>query len=321
MKEINQNYFGYKLIINDWYNPKFKTPTGNEKKNKVKKNISKIKNFIYEYKNYSETIPVKTQPENNYTKKKFINKKVENNNNLKFNNKLKSKNINQSPKFITQEVNSISTQPNKIKIKPEKNNALKKNMRSNYSSESINNVNFNNYKKIQVNTNSLYPKDSFKIKKNNIYINGKESQSNLILKTELNESINTKQKKYREIIKINYQNNPKYNNPSNNSNRTIISNSVNKYKINNNLIQFNTTTKKKNYININTSQPNLKTVYPVKTIKEMNDNINYSYLNNNTEPFNNNIFYFPYKNEINGNNYYNFSNNNIYINHIQNIYN
>ena len=42
IKEMNDYNFGYKLIINDWNNPKFRTPTGNEKNiNNKNKDINK----------------------------------------------------------------------------------------------------------------------------------------------------------------------------------------------------------------------------------------------------------------------------------------
>ena len=105
-------------------------------------------------------------------------------------------------------------------------------------------MNFNNYKKIQVHTGSLYPQDSFKYKKgnnknNNVIINNEiEQKQKLILKTEFNDKNNYRDNFSREIIKINFQNTPKYNYTNYKfNNRT--NNIVNKYRINNNLILLN----------------------------------------------------------------------------------
>ena len=105
---------------------------------------------------------------------------------------------------------------------------------------------------------------------------------------------------------------------------------MNKYKINNNLIILNNTNnitpinKKKNVITFMPSQPNLNIKYPSQTIKTNNQNyiFNTSSFNNNLDGIlSNNIFQEQNKNKENGNNYYNITNNNIYINQFQNIYN
>jgi hypothetical protein len=309
IKEMNDYNFGYKLIINDWNNPKFRTPTGNEKninnKNNKKKEINNIiinDNNIYEFnKNYSETIRAKNEPQNNYSKKV---------NNLKFNNKLKYRFKNTEPKLIQKEKNNIYM-PN------DRTNKRNNNMKLNHSNDNIANVNFNNYKKIQVNTNNslLSKKDSFNFNYLNtttIKKEKKDSKKNSLIKTELKDKNEYRKKIHREIIKINYPN------------RT--SNSVNKFRINNNIIQLNNTTinKKKNvsYIPIDNE---IKIKYPEPTLTQVNNpGYNYNYFNStlNSNTFgnsisnNNNIYYTQNLNlnDENKNFFYFNNNNNIYNN-------
>ena len=348
IKEINNYYIGYKLYINDWINPDYITPGGNNNKNNNKNEINNYDD-IFENGDYSETINIaKNEPKNNYSKKSYNNKKnIQNNNsnnntNLKFNNKLKYKIKSIKPKFPEQEQNRIYFNENNINInnnlnnnnKIKQNNLLTKNLKLNYSNDNITNVNFNNFKKIQVHTGSLYPQDSFKYKKNsnknNVIINNEiEQKQKLIFKTEFNDKSDYKDNFSREIIKINFQNTPKYNYTNYKfNNRT--NNSVNKYRINNNLILLNNTNntpinKTKNIISFMPSQPNLNIKYPTQTIKTNNQNYffdnNSSFNNNLNSALSNNIYKVQNKNRENGNNYYNITNNNIFINQFQNIYN
>ena len=335
IKEINDYFLGYKLYFKEWFNLKYRTPTGLSGNN-YKKNKHEDINDILENKIFFETIPIKDEPENNYAKKRFISEIDENKNNInfKFNNKLKYKlksdnknsNINLEPK--EQEINkkiNIRQYTNAIK---RKQNKTTKNMKSNYSNDNITNVNFNNYKKIIVNKNPLYPKDSFRSNRknnpnNNNIIKVNKTKENLVLKTEINETINLKERMHREIIKINYQDKPMYNYSSNSFNNKS-SNSVNKSrKKTNNLIELNNSTmnKKKNSIKTMPSQPKLNVRFAATTIQTVGPNYNYNSNNNSTFNLPTNIYYSQNKNsnEI-GNNYYNITNNNIFINQFQNIY-
>ena len=320
IKEMNEYYLGFKFYIKDWYEPKFRTPTGNEEDDAII--FNDINNNFFEIKNYSETIPIKDEPDNNYSKKKFVIRTSENNN-LKFNNKLKkNKTTNQNLKLQEQDKyqdnNKVSE--NK-KLTKSTGGVVRKKLLQNNSKDIISNVNFNNYKKVQVNATHLFPKDSFRYNKNaNDYIKPKKAQQNLVLKTEINNN-NYKDKMYREIIKINYQNKPMYNYTNNRLNNNRNNYSVNKYRINNNLIQLNNTTtlnKKRNFITNMPSQPNFK----IQNVKGINYNYNdFSFLNNSLDkiiPGNN--YTEQKKPEQNRNNYYNINNNNIYINQFQNIY-
>ena len=313
IKEINDYYFGYKLNFNDWNNPKFRTPTGNEKNKNNKKiinsNIIINDSSIYEFKkNYSETIRAKNEPQNNYSKKV---------NNLKFNNKLKYRFKNTEPKPIEKGKNTLIIPNDKIN---KKNN----NMKLNHSNDNIANVNFNNYKKVPVNTNSvLNPKDSFNYHNTKTINKEKGAQKKLILKTELKDKSENKKKVNREIIEINYPNKYGYNHiterlNTNSYNRT--SNSANKFRINNNIIQLNNTTIKKKNILYIPKDNDIKIKYPEPTLTQVNNPVdNYHYfnstLNNNTfgNSISNNIYYTPNMNNENKNFFY-FNNNNIYNN-------
>ena len=337
IKEINNYFIGYKLYIKEWFDPNFITPGEKDKKVNFSKKNNNNYDDILENINFSETINAKDEPENNYVKK------YNNDSNLKFNNKLKYKIKSIKPKFPEQEQNRIyfnvnnNNEINNIinNNKLKKNNLMTKNLKSNYSNDNITNVNFNNYKKIQAHKGSLYPQDSFKHKKNNNKKNATknneiEPKQKLVLKTEFNNKNNYRENTNREIININFQNVPKYNYTNYKYNNNRPSNSVNKYKINNNLIILNNTNnitpinKKKNVITFMPSQPNLNIKYPSQTIKTNNQNyiFNTSSFNNNLDGIlSNNIFQEQNKNKENGNNYYNITNNNIYINQFQNIYN
>ena len=313
IKEINDYYFGYKLNFNDWNNPKFRTPTGNEKNKNNKKiinnNIIINDSSIYEFKkNYSETIRAKNEPQNNYSKKV---------NNLKFNNKLKYRFKNTEPKPIEKGKNTLNMPNDKIN---KKNN----NMKLNHSNDNIANVNFNNYKKVPVNANSvLNPKDSFNYHNTKTINKEKGSQKKLILKTELKDKSENKKKVNREIIEINYPNKYGYNHiterlNTNSYNRT--SNSANKFRINNNIIQLNNTTIKKKNIQYIPKDNDIKIKYPEPTLTQVNNPVdNYHYfnstLNNNTfgNSISNNIYYTSNMNNENKNFFY-FNNNNIYNN-------
>ena len=316
IKEINNHFFGYRLIINDWNNPKFRTPKGNEKdKNNNKKiirnnNNNTNSNNIFEYRNYSETIHVKNEPQNNYSKKT---------NNLKFNNKLKYRFKNTEPKIAEKETNTIYISKDKTN---KKNNSKQKLILSN---ENITNVNFNNYKKIHVNTNTLNQKHSFNNRNTNINIKTKEkidSQPKLILKTELKEKSDQKKKIYREIIKINYPNKHDYSYTTerfntNSYNRT--SSSANKFHCNNNIIQLNNTTIKKQNITYMPLDNDINIKYPEPTLARVkNPNYSYNYFpSRNTNNFGNNISnninYIQNSNNENKNYFY-YNNNNFYNN-------
>ena len=152
----------------------------------------------------------------------------------------------------------------------------------------------------------------------------------MILKTEFNNKSNYRDNFGREIIKINFQNTPKYNYTNYKFNNRM-NNSVNKYRINNNLIILNNAdnntpiNKQKNIISFMPSQTNLNIKYPTQTIKTNNQNYffdnNSSFNNNLNSALSNNIYKVQNKNRENGNNYYNITNNNIFINQFQNIYN
>lgn len=308
IKEINDNLFGYKLIFNDWSNPKFRTPQGNDtNKNSTNKKILNTKiiknDNIFENKKYSETIRAKNEPQNNYTKKTS---------NLKFNNKLKYRFKNTEPKIEEKEKNItyISDEKTHKKINS------KNNLKLNNSNDNISNVNFNNYKKIQINNKTLRPKDSFNYHKTNNKKKDKiNSQKKLILKTEINNKSNHKKKIHREIITINYPNKHDSSYVTTNSfnynsiNRT--SNSVNKYRINNNIIQLNNTTIKKSNISYIPADNIINIKYPEPTLTPVNNIYNYNYNNNLGNSTMNNI-YFTQNNSNENKNYYYF-NNNIYI--------
>ena len=320
IREMNDYFFGYKLIINDWYNPKFRTPTGNEKnknsnKKIIKNNIIINDNNIFEVKKYSETISAKNEPRNNYSKKV---------NTLKFNNKLTYRFKNTEPKLVEKEKNTIYITNDKTY---KKNN----NMKLNHSNDNIANVNFNNYKKIQVSHSALNPSNSFNYNNNTIKKEKKESKTKLISKTELKDKSNHKKKVHREIIRINYPNKHNYNNTNtterlniNNSyNRT--SNSINKIRINNNIIQLNNTKIKKKNISYIPTDDDIKIQYPEPTLTQVNNpvyNYNYDYFNSTLNSnifgnsFSNNFYYTPNMNDENKNYFYfnnNIYNNNIYI--------
>ena len=89
IKEINNNYIGYKLIFNDWNNPKYRTPKGNLNNKYKKINIKK---------NVDDN--VEEGPKNNYSKKTYDN--------LKFNNKLKYRYKNLNIKKEEPEINNIN---------------------------------------------------------------------------------------------------------------------------------------------------------------------------------------------------------------------
>ena len=194
-------------------------------------------------------------------------------------------------------------------------------MKSNYSNDNITNVNFNNYKKILVNKSPLYPKDSFRNnRKNNNIIKVNKTKDNLVLKTEINQNNNLRERMNREIIKINYQDKPLYNYSINgNSFNNKSSISVNKYrKSANNLIDLNNSTSNRKRINKTTmtSQPKLNVRFASTTIKKVGSNYNNSYINLPT-----NIYYAQSKSNSDlANNYFNITNNNIFINQFQNIY-
>ena len=66
---------GYKLYIKEWFNPKYRTPSGSNGNNFKKINKDDINdindiNNILENKIFFETIPIKDEPENNYTKRR-----------------------------------------------------------------------------------------------------------------------------------------------------------------------------------------------------------------------------------------------------------
>ena len=343
IKEINEYYFGYKLNISDWNNSKNKTPTGVDDNIDINNNINSnniINNEKNKNKKYSQIIISKNEPENNYTKKAYINNFKENyNNNLKFNNKLKYrfKNININPEPLTKSellektikvnrvnkiVNKINNTENKIK-----NNILKENIKLNKSNDNIINVNFNNYKRVQITTSNLYPKDSFNYKKknNNKIVRKKEkiiSEPKLILKTQNSDNNNYKGKMYREIIKINYPNIPQYNRTLNrfNINENKSSSSFNKYKINNRMdnkiTQINNDIYYKKENDINSYLPTEQSVtikYPEPTLKPINYDYNYiTPINTNYRKNTpNNIYYI--QNNTNQNRSYIYYNNNIYI--------
>ena len=337
IKEINDYFLGYKLYIKEWFNPKYRTPSGSSGNNFKKINKDDINdindiNNILENKIFFETIPIKDEPENNYSKRRNISKIDENkiNVNFKFNNKLKHKlsidNKNSNNNIKTKKEQELQK---KIYIREytnafnQKQNKIIKNMKSNYSNDNITNVNFNNYKKIIVNKGPLYPKDSFRNnRKNHNIIKVNKTKENLVLKTEINQNNNLRERMNREIIKINYQEKPMYNysiNGNGNSFYNKSSISVNKYrKSANNLIELNNSTnnRKRNNKTTMTSQPKLNVRFASTTIKTVGSNYNNSYFNLPT-----NIYYAQNKSNGDlGNNYYNITNNNIFINQFQNIY-
>lgn len=329
LKEINNYYYGYKMNFKEWNNPKFQTPTGIGKKNNIKNNESnEYINGFFQSKFYSETIPVKNEPENNYAKKRFINKnKMEKNNNLKFNNKLKNKltNTNEKKKSPEKDKDKINNS-DYINLNAKKliqYNDTTKNIKYCHSKDNLSNVNFNNYKKVKINTGLLCPKDSFK---NHNKINSKniklESQPKII-NTDLDSNYYREKIYNREIIKINYPNKPKYNSTINNFIYNKSSNSVNKNRINNNIIKINNNINiNKNIISFKPIQQNITKNYPSQTLNPIKNKDSYiSTSNNNLNKITNENSNYEHNQNGNNNNYYYYNTNNkIYVNQIQNYF-
>ena len=144
IQELNDSYNGYKMVFRDWNNPKYRTPTGGS--NNCYNDEVKVKIKNMEYRNYSETVPVKDDEEDENKPKQYF-KKISVNDNKK---KYKFKNQ------IENESNKSNNCLYKTKSSNNSNNKVKYNINNTFQA----NDNYN-YKKIVFRQGSNSPKESY----------------------------------------------------------------------------------------------------------------------------------------------------------------
>ena len=145
IQELNDCYNGYKMIFRDWNNPKYRTPTGGS--NNAYNDEVKVKIKNMEYRNYSESVPVKDDETDENKQKQYFKKiSVNNDNNQKY--RFKNQIKNESNKTNNYIYNNKSSNNSNNKLKYNINNTFQPN--ENY-----------NFKKIVFRQGSNSPKESY----------------------------------------------------------------------------------------------------------------------------------------------------------------